>query len=301
MRHIGLVAVIAAVAACGKYHQGAASTQVVARVNSKEITVHQLNGALKQAGAGGGDSTQVLEQAVLDRLITQEILVQQAQAAKLDQDPSVVQAIESAKRTILASAYLQRRVADLPKPADRDVDAYFNRHPEFFSGRRVYVYRSIVVQGSPADLKTAEQMLASGKDLDATLGYLRGQKLEFIPKTLAKGDEEIAVDERPRFAALKEGEIATFAHPDGLEIVKLITAKPEPIDEFQARPFIEKFLREQQRNARAAEDIKTLRAAASIQYTGEIKPLSAGPVKPSQDNPTAARDLVTKGIAAGIH
>jgi len=300
MRQIGLVAIIATIAACGKSHQGPATTQVVARVNNKEITVHQLNGALKQLG--GGESTQALAPVVLDRLITQEVLVQQAEAAKLDRDPAVVQAIESAKRTILATAYMQRSLADLPKPADGEVDAYFKEHPQFFSGRRVYVYNSIVVQGPAAELKTAEQQLASGKDLDAVLDYLRTQKIEFIPKTLARGDEEIPADELPRFAALKEGEVVSITHPDGLEIIKMITSKPEPIDEFQARPFIEKFLRERERNARAAEEVKALRAAASIQYTGEIKPLSAGVEKPApQANPAAANDALTKSIAAGMH
>jgi len=298
LRQLGLLASVVALAACGKFHESSSSTQVVARVNNREITVHQLNAALKQVGVGTADSKRVVD-SVMDRLINQELLVQKASAAKLDQTPGVQQAIESSKRTILASAYLQSVVADTASPSDRDVHEYFVSHPDFFTNRRVYVYRSIVVQGPPADLDAAAKILNSPSDLDAALGYLRSKKLEFLPKTVAKADEEINPQELPRLAALKEGDVLSFRHPDGLEIVKMITSTPEPIDETQGRPFIEKFLKERRREERAADEIKALRAAATVQFVGQYKASAPAPVK--QPAAPGTRDDVTKGIAQGIH
>ena len=298
LRQFGALASVVVLAACGKFHQTTASTQVVAKVNNREITVHQLNAALKQVGAGSSDSKKIID-GVMERLINQELLVQKASAEKLDQTPGVQQAIEASKRTILASAYLQQAVADTASPSDRDVHEYFVNHPDFFTNRRVYVYRSIVVQGPPADLDAAAKMLDSSGDLDATLGFLKSKKLEFLPKTVAKADEEIAPAELPRLAALKEGAVASFMRPEGLEIDKMITSVPEPVDETQGRPFIEKFLKERRRAERAENEIKSLRAAATVQFVGTYKPSAPAPVKTA--TPPGTRDDVTKGIAVGIH
>jgi len=264
--------------------------------------VHQLNAALKQVGASSGDASKKIVGDVLERLENQEILVQKAQAAKLDQNPAVVQALEAAKRTILASAYLQQAVADVPEPSEHDVHEYYSKHPDFFVNRRIYIYRSIAVQGPRDELETAQQMVSPTKDLDAALGYLRSKKLDFLPKTLAKGDEEISVDELPRLAKLKDGEAAAFLRPEGLEIVKMITTTAEPIDEIQGRPFIEKFLKERERTDRAAAEIKSLRAAADIQVLGNYGKLAdAAPIAAPAAKGAAGRDDLTKAIATGIH
>jgi len=297
LRQFGLLASVVALAACGKFHQSTSSTQVVARVNNREITVHQLNAALKQAGGTSGSKNIV--DGVMERLITQELLVQKAAEAKLDQTPGVQQAIESSKRNILATAYLQQAVADTAAPSDSDVHEYFVSHPNFFTNRRVYVYRSIMVQGPAADLEEAAKMLDSSGDLDATLGFLKSKKLEFLPRTVAKADEEINPAELPRLAALKEGGVASFTHPDGLEIDKMITSVAEPVDETQGRPFIEKFLKDRRRAERAENEIKSLRAAATVQFVGSYKPDAPAPVKTV--TPPGTRDDVTKGIAVGIH
>jgi EpsD family peptidyl-prolyl cis-trans isomerase len=302
LHDFGLFAVVMSLAACGNIHPGTGSTQVVAKVNGQEITVHQLNAALKQVGASTSDSSQIVLDSVMERLVNQELLVQQAHAAKLDQSPAVVQAIEAAKRSILASAYLQQAVANMPEPSEKEVHDYYTQHPDFFANRRIYVYRSIVVQGPRDELESAQQMVGTTNDLDAAIGYLRTKKLDFLPKTLAKGDEEIPQDELPRFAALKEGAVAAFLRPDGLEIVKLITSTAEPVDEIKGRPFIVKFLKERERNERAAGEVKSLRTAAKIEFLGDFKAVaSAAPKSTPGVIPGASRDDVTKAIAKGMH
>jgi hypothetical protein len=77
--------------------------------------------------------------------------------------------------------------------------------------------------------------------------------------------------------------------------VQLISSSPEPVDEAQGQPFIEKYLIEQRRNDRAAAELKYLRSVAAIKYLGDFK---APPVAGSDPTPTA--NAVADGVAAGI-
>jgi hypothetical protein len=75
----------------------------------------------------------------------------------------------------------------------------------------------------------------------------------------------------------------------------LISSQPEPVDEAQARPFIEKYLLKERQKERVAQEIQTLRAAAKVEYFGNFKaPALAAPPSASPEND------VRSGIASGI-
>lgn len=122
--------------------EGSAS-QLVAKVNKSEITVLQLNAALSHVPNLNPQSAELSSKQVLQQLIDEELLVQKAREAKLDRNPGVVQAIEAAKRAVLANAWLQQSTADIPKPSDQDIQAFVEQHPEYFTARRLYEYHAV--------------------------------------------------------------------------------------------------------------------------------------------------------------
>src|SRR4030081_1871469 len=87
-------------AGCGVNANPRPSSQLAAKVNGTEITVQQVGGARQ------GNRLQAL-----DKIIDRELLVQKALEAKLDADPEVAQSIDSARRQLLAQAYLERTAA----------------------------------------------------------------------------------------------------------------------------------------------------------------------------------------------
>lgn len=294
----GLALAVLTLAACGKGNHGAPATQVVARVNTGEITVHQLNAALAQVPNVTADAEKAVSGRLLERLIDQELLVQKAEQAKLDRNPNVMQALEAARRSVLASAWLQQSVAAVAKPGEAEIKSYYDQHPEFFSARRVFLYRSIAVQASADGVRKIENQLTASKDLDALLAYLRANGLHFADNEAAKSSEQLPPGVAARFAATKAGDVAVLPLSGGVEVDQIIESRAEPVGEAQARPSIEKFLFEQRRGERAGEEIKQLRTAARIEYTGALK-APAVAAAPAAAAPPAASE-VTKGIAAGI-
>jgi EpsD family peptidyl-prolyl cis-trans isomerase len=292
VRRLAMIGFTLLLAACSKPHSAdSAATQVAAKVNNAEITVYRLNAVVAQVP--NVSSSQLVSGKVLERLIDQELLVQKAQEAKLDRNPQVVQAMEQAKRAVLASVYLQQIAADIPKPSDQEIKDYYVQHPEYFSARRIYAYRSMAVRATDAEVHGIQQELTSTKDMNAVLTYLRANKLSFVTNTLAKATEQLPVVLVPRFAALKDGDATTITYPGGVELVQLISSSAEPVDEVQGRPFIEKYLLDQRRNERADAEVRSLRAAARIEYLGDFK---APPVATSAPTPNDA----ATGMAAGI-
>src|SRR5436190_14834939 len=109
------VFLVTAIAGCHKTDNKPSPSQVAARVNGHEITIHQVNDILSRQAARP-EQAEALKRQVLERLIDQELARQQAVENKLDRNPRTVQAIEFAKNEILSRAYIDQIAGSQPKP-----------------------------------------------------------------------------------------------------------------------------------------------------------------------------------------
>jgi EpsD family peptidyl-prolyl cis-trans isomerase len=290
-----LIAIAAVSAACSQSSPGAGSAQVAARVNGAAITVPQLNAAMPHGAEDAPIVSQATSKTVLEQLIQQQLLVQKAQQAKIDRDPQVMLAIESAKRSVLADEWLRRAVADVPAPSDQDITGYFNQHPELFSRRRAFSFRLAVLQAPADQLPKIQEQLAKAKSLDHVLEYSRANNLHYVINASSRSSEQLPADLLRRFADLKEGDVTAFAYGDAIDLVELLSVRPEPIDEAQARPLIAKLMQQQRINERAEAALKSLKAAAKIELIGDFKPKAN-----ALPNPAPAANGVVEGIATGL-
>src|SRR5437016_4544370 len=113
-----LLGAVFGLVACGSKDAEKPASQVAAKVNSGEISVHQLNYVLTRTGAGASspETAPKIRREILDKLVDQELAVEQAVEKKLDRSPDVIMAIESARREILARAYIEQITAAMAKP-----------------------------------------------------------------------------------------------------------------------------------------------------------------------------------------
>jgi len=125
-----------AVSACGdRPPEKKAATQVAAKVNSGEISVHQINYVLQRTPGIPAAQADAAKRKVLDNLIDQELAVQQALESKLERSPVVMESIEAARREVLARAFLEQVTAGKAKPSADEIKYLYTEHPELFSNR----------------------------------------------------------------------------------------------------------------------------------------------------------------------
>jgi EpsD family peptidyl-prolyl cis-trans isomerase len=256
-----LVALVLALpTGCEKAVADRPAAQLVAKVNGTEISFQQVRGAQP------GTAAQALEK-VIDR----ELLVQKALAAKLDRDPAVAQAIDNARRQLLAQAYLERTASAAGGSTKDEVRAFYDENPALFSQRRVYRMRELVVSAPAEMIDVLRAESARARELEEVAGWLKTRNAKFSVDVLTQPAEQLPLAFLPQLARMKPGEIAVFPTPLGASVIQLVHAEDAPLTEQQAAPLIEHFLAGRKRLETAAAEVKRLREVATIEYLGEFK------------------------------
>jgi EpsD family peptidyl-prolyl cis-trans isomerase len=310
MRMTGLAAaaVLAVVllAGCGGGRDGARATQVVAKVNDGELSVHQVNHHLQRIPGVPAERLAEVRREVLERLIDQELAVQFAKDAKLDRDAEVLQRIDAARRDVLARAWFERVASQVTKPDAGEIDTFFREHPALFAERRIWRLNEIVLPAQPPNWPQIERELDAVKSAVEAAAVLRRRGIDTaIATDIARASETVPLDALARFAKLKPGDVATYMNGPQVVIVEVRSFQPAPLDATQARAPIEQYLMNRRRLDAIQAESKRLREGAKIRYMGEFAGATAAggpasPAPPASAPPTPAaspsREAIDKGI-----
>jgi EpsD family peptidyl-prolyl cis-trans isomerase len=243
--------------------QDKAATQVAAKVNKEEISVHQVNFRLQQRPAD------LSAKQVLERLIDEELAVQKAEELRIDRDPKVVQAIDAARRDILAHAY-QERIGDAAgRPSTEEARKYYDQNPALFKERRVYTLQEIAVEGDGPQIEQVKAQLQRSQSSAEFTDWLKANGIRFAANQAIRAAEQLPLATLPALARLKDGQAMLVPAPTGAQVVVVVTSRPAPVDEAKARPAIEQFLWNENKRRMVQSDLAALREAGRIEYVGK--------------------------------
>ena len=262
------LAMVLSLAGCGGEKDKPAS-QTAAKVNKEEILVHQINFVLQQRGLKPEQADAASKQ-ILERLIDQELALQKAVDLKLDRDPRVVQALEAAKRDIVARAYLEKAGEAAAKPTPEEVKRYYDEKPALFKERRIYSLQELAIEARPEQIEGLRAQLAESKSINGFVDYLKASNIRFAVNQAVRGAEQLPLSALDAFARMKDGQATLAATPNGAQVIVLAGSRSEPIDEARARPAIEQYLLNEAKRKVVEADIKALRTAAKIEYVGKF-------------------------------
>jgi EpsD family peptidyl-prolyl cis-trans isomerase len=286
-RPFGLILMAALLAACGSKEGSVPATQVAAKVNDKEISIHQINYVLQRTQVRPEQADQA-RRAILDRLVEQEVLVQQAMSSKLDRDPQVLQRLDAARREVLARAAVEQIASQIPKPTDAEVAAFFKERPELFQQRKVFKTNEIVLPGRPSNWNEFSKQLESVKTLNEAASLLRSKGIDVaVASNVTRASESIPLDVLPKYTNLKAGEVAIYASPPQLVIAEIISAKDAPVEEKQAGPVIEQFLMNRKRGEYLQGEVKRLKDTAKVALLGDFNAPAKDAAKAVDKQPAA--------------
>jgi EpsD family peptidyl-prolyl cis-trans isomerase len=297
-----------ALSACGSKDDSKVATQVAAKVGSEEISVHQINQVLGRSNTSGAspEAVKTMSRDILEKLIDQQIAVDQATEAKLNRSPDVVSQLEASRREILARAYIQKVVGGISKPTPEDVKKYYADHPQLFAERRIFNVQEIVVPLAPGIVEQLRSFSAAGKPIEESAAWLKSKDIKFGGGSATRAAEQIPLELLAQVHTLKDGQSLVIQSPQSVTLLRVASSQLTPVPEAAALPRIEQFLTNQRAGEAVAANIKLLRGNTKIAYLGEFskdESTTAAAVAPapvasaSASAEDKAKNSIEKGIA----
>ena len=274
---IGLLLALVLATGCGKKDDAEVVTQVAARVNADEITVHQVNDVLARSQNITPEVAAHAKSEILNRLIDQQLAKQKAIENKLDRTPKVILAIEAAKNEILARAYQEHITASLDRPAPVEIHEYYIQHPELFAQRQVFNLEELTFVASSEVATGLRKLLSNARSMQEIADWLQSRGVKFAANRGVRSAEQIPLEILPKVRAMKAGQVLLLEFGSGrFQVIRLEASKAVPVDEATATPRIQQFLSNRNSSEVMAKEMNRIKERAKIEYLGEFAGATAG-------------------------
>lgn len=277
MKKIALIvpALMLVMAGCSK-HEGAAKggSQVVAKVNGSEITVHQLNFALSKMGKLDQSQVKAASEKVLQQMVDMELLKQKSVDEKLDRDPNVLQVLEATRQQVLAQAYMQKVASKQAAPSENDINKFYDTHPELFSERNVYVIQEFAIKDGNQRASEIEAGINDAKTGDDIAKWLKDNNVMFSVNASRKAAEQLPLELLKKMNTLKEGDTLVVKSPQALVLLFLAKIDRQPVDQEKAKPVIQQFLVNSNQQTLIKNEVAALRKEAKVEFYGDFSKMT---------------------------
>ena len=258
--------------ACSKEKAEAPTGQVVARVGDQDVTAQELQIEFRLANVPPDKQKDpAVVKRMLSQLVLRKYLLQQALAAKLDREPGVLLDILRSREQILASAFINRTVAEKPI-SQADIDKYIADNPLKFANRQLVSVEQIVFPIGP----NAQAVVDASKDLktldavDQTLTSMNvphnrsmgGLNTADIPETLFNTIQAKKADD---VFFIRSGQNGVF--------FKVTGEQPRPLEGEAASNMARQFIRADRVNTELG--LASVSANLEAKYQGEYATIMA--------------------------
>lgn len=291
-RHLCVIATMCiGLAACGKDDP---SSVPVVKVNGQAVTAAEVISALWQENghlweAGTRDQ-------VVGGLIDRKLLQAEALRNKLDRDPTVVLAMENAKATILAQAYLQSRAANVVKPTRSEVASYFQKHSEYFLKQKTLDLIEMRF-ASTQDWVALKTVVENARSLDDVAAWFKGHQIRYTQKNYSRHTADMPPAIQAKFNSLKKGQLMLTTSENGGSVIAIDNIRESPLALDAAAERIEHILLQQRSGELAELELTRLRSIARLEYPNGSATAFARDRIPAMENRALIMSGGTKALA----
>lgn len=169
-------ALVLSLAACGEKDAKLPEGQVVATIDGKDITIHEINAELAGVRAPEDTPRKFLEQVALARVIERKMLAEEARKLKLANTPQYLLSKARAEETLLVQALQGDIQNKVPRTTREAAQKYIEENPQVFGERRLFAIDQIQFL-RPANLEKLP--LASAKTMGEVERILIDANIEY--------------------------------------------------------------------------------------------------------------------------
>ncbi len=275
MRHTVWTATVVSsalvLAACTGHKKDA--TQSVARVDGTEITVHQLKYQMQRQRVRP-DQEDAAAPKVLDQLIDEQLIVEKAEKTKMDLEPGARQALDSARRMVLARAYVEQATLSVPVPTEQAMRGYYDANPDLFANRRVFTLQEYLAKVPEAQVPTLRAMVEAGKPTSEVEAWFKAGNHQFQPLQSTAPAEQLQKVLKT-LAPLPPGHGVVVSAGDQVHVTYVTSTTPAPVEFDKARQAIGQYLLNESRRKATDGNLAALRTSGKIDYAPQYAALAA--------------------------
>lgn len=275
-------------------------TQVVAKVNGDEISIHQVNLQLGRVGKVDEAQSKAISQQIVTKLVDQQLLKQKAVEEKLDRDPRVLQILEASKSEILAQAYLEKISIKAKKPTTAEIDTFYTEHPELFEKRRLFKLQELVIQASADKFAEIEAGVKDIKNINEVATWLKDHQVQFTANSNVRAAEQLPSNLLKVLQPLADGELLLVKTDRALNVVHLAASQSQPITRDKATPVIEQYYLNLNKTNLIKDEMKALKDQAKIEYVGAFADMSKLTTQPVEKAPQPSTSSTPNPVEAPV-
>jgi EpsD family peptidyl-prolyl cis-trans isomerase len=294
MRHATLTAVALAatllLAACTGHKKDA--TQAAARVDGAEITVHQINYRLQRERGLRPEQQDAASHKILEQLIDEQLIVEKAEKVKMDKEAGAQQAMDAARREVLARAYVEQAAQTVPVPNESAIHAYYDSNDALFSHRRVYTLQEYLAKVPEDKIPALRALVEGGKSPADVEAWFKAQGVQFRAQETTQPAERIPLNSLKTLATVPDGRGLVVTAGNQVHVTYVASSVQAPVEFDKAKPAIGQYLMIDSRRKVTEANMAALRTSAKIEYSAPYQALAAsGPALGTTQDIDAAAQL----------
>jgi len=168
----------------------------------------------------------------------------------------------------LAQAYLQRKMAALPKPTKVEITDYYRNNPELFAQRKLFELKHVMVSTTDftPEVKAATD---SAKSVDEMENWLGARKIKFVKDQSNRTTADLPPNLLGQLNELAKGKPFIMKDASNVLVATLAFIKDVPVPEEAAYAQIERFLANKKMQQAATNEVARLRKEATIVFLHE--------------------------------
>lgn len=247
-----------------------------ARVNGLPVSTQELDHRIRELSIPA--EAKESKKRVLEQLIDQHLLVQQADREGLRKQPGVPERIAQLKEARLAAQYLERTsTASAGNPTEREIVQFINGRPAYFAERKIFRYKETVLAMAAQDQLENVRNAIAGKSSREIEQWATSTGAVVARNAPWLGPDRLPQQHFVAMAQMQPGQSRAIAANGGqaISVLELIATHDDPLDDEQARSVASDILRQQAKAKAAQEIVEKLVAKADIEYAPEYKPRDA--------------------------
>jgi EpsD family peptidyl-prolyl cis-trans isomerase len=260
-------------AACTGHKKDA--TQSAARVDGTEITVHQINYRLQRERGLRPDQQEEAGRKILEQLIDEQLVVEKAEKNKVDLQPGAQQALDAARREVLARSYVEQASQSVAAPSDQAMHAYYDANPALFSSRRIFTMQEYLAKVPEAQIPALRAMVEGGKPTAEVEAWFKANNVPFRGQQSTHPAEQIPLNALKTLAAVQDGHGLVASAADQVHVTYVTASTSAPVAFDKARQAIGQYLSIESRRKATEGNLSALRSVAKVTYSAPYESLAA--------------------------